>query len=76
MSTVAKRNSKLYGTCLEVVAATSLYVCLRIFVSQVEDVPSFGMGHSLGSVIHLLIGRFIVHALSVTLKLGMPGINL
>lgn len=76
MSTVAKRNSKLYGTHVEVAAATLLYVCLRIFLSQVEDVPSFGMGHSLGSVIHLLIGRFIVHALSIMLKLGVPGINL
>ncbi|XP_057773931.1 uncharacterized protein LOC130993172 [Salvia miltiorrhiza] len=30
--------------------------CLRSLRETVEDVPSFGIGHSLGSVIHLLIG--------------------
>ncbi|XP_051122360.1 uncharacterized protein LOC127245484 [Andrographis paniculata] len=30
--------------------------CLRSLQESVEDVPTFGIGHSLGSVIHLLIG--------------------
>ncbi|KAL3649923.1 hypothetical protein CASFOL_006326 [Castilleja foliolosa] len=30
--------------------------CLRYLRETVEDIPSFGIGHSLGSVIHLLIG--------------------
>ncbi|XP_042057837.1 uncharacterized protein LOC121802276 isoform X1 [Salvia splendens] len=30
--------------------------CMRSLKDTVEDVPSFGIGHSLGSVIHLLIG--------------------
>lgn len=30
--------------------------CLRSLKETIEDVPSFGIGHSLGSVIHLLIG--------------------
>ncbi|GAB2275668.1 hypothetical protein Dimus_010424 [Dionaea muscipula] len=35
--------------------------CLRHFHDSVSEVPSFGIGHSLGSVIHLLIGsRFAV----------------
>lgn len=29
---------------------------LRCLVVQIEDLPIFGIGHSLGSVIHLLIG--------------------
>ncbi|KAJ0666678.1 putative alpha/Beta hydrolase [Helianthus annuus] len=35
--------------------------CLRSLDETVQDLPSFGIGHSLGSVIHLLIGsRFAV----------------
>ncbi|KAI5015426.1 hypothetical protein ZWY2020_056816 [Hordeum vulgare] len=30
--------------------------CLRNLVEPVNDLPTFGVGHSLGSVIHLLIG--------------------
>ncbi|GMI67561.1 hypothetical protein like AT5G47860 [Hibiscus trionum] len=30
--------------------------CLRFLQETVHDVPTFGIGHSLGSVIHLLIG--------------------
>ncbi|EEC77228.1 hypothetical protein OsI_15775 [Oryza sativa Indica Group] len=30
--------------------------CLRNMVEPVNDLPTFGVGHSLGSVIHLLIG--------------------
>ncbi|KAJ6943908.1 hypothetical protein NC652_009364 [Populus alba x Populus x berolinensis] len=30
--------------------------CLRFLQETVQDVPTFGIGHSLGSVIHLLIG--------------------
>ncbi|KAJ0047056.1 hypothetical protein Pint_05518 [Pistacia integerrima] len=30
--------------------------CLRFLQETVQDLPTFGMGHSLGSVIHLLIG--------------------
>ncbi|KAK9674500.1 hypothetical protein RND81_12G236800 [Saponaria officinalis] len=30
--------------------------CLRSLQDTVEDLPTFGIGHSLGSVIHLLIG--------------------
>ncbi|KAM3324776.1 hypothetical protein P3S67_005928 [Capsicum chacoense] len=30
--------------------------CLRFLQERVEDLPIFGIGHSLGSVIHLLIG--------------------
>lgn len=30
--------------------------CLRFLQDTVNDVPTFGIGHSLGSVIHLLIG--------------------
>ncbi|CAI9778198.1 unnamed protein product [Fraxinus pennsylvanica] len=30
--------------------------CLRVLQETVEDLPTFGIGHSLGSVIHLLIG--------------------
>ncbi|XP_047340679.1 uncharacterized protein LOC124944468 [Impatiens glandulifera] len=30
--------------------------CLRSLQESVEDLPTFGIGHSLGSVIHLLIG--------------------
>ncbi|KAK4413619.1 hypothetical protein Salat_2774700 [Sesamum alatum] len=30
--------------------------CLRYLQETVEDIPTFGIGHSLGSVIHLLIG--------------------
>ncbi|XP_047322466.1 uncharacterized protein LOC124926313 [Impatiens glandulifera] len=30
--------------------------CLRSLQESVQDLPSFGIGHSLGSVIHLLIG--------------------
>ncbi|KAI7724604.1 hypothetical protein M8C21_015465 [Ambrosia artemisiifolia] len=30
--------------------------CLRSLPETVQDLPSFGIGHSLGSVIHLLIG--------------------
>lgn len=30
--------------------------CLRFFQDTVQDLPTFGIGHSLGSVIHLLIG--------------------
>ncbi|KAL3835766.1 hypothetical protein ACJIZ3_010502 [Penstemon smallii] len=30
--------------------------CLRCLQETVEDIPTFGIGHSLGSVIHLLIG--------------------
>ncbi|PWA86989.1 alpha/Beta hydrolase fold protein [Artemisia annua] len=30
--------------------------CLRALQETVQDLPSFGIGHSLGSVIHLLIG--------------------
>ncbi|KAJ6703283.1 hypothetical protein OIU85_029272 [Salix viminalis] len=36
--------------------------CLRFLQETVQDVPTFGIGHSLGSVIHLLIGsRYAVH---------------
>ncbi|KAL7142122.1 hypothetical protein ABFS83_08G102100 [Erythranthe nasuta] len=30
--------------------------CLRYLQETVEDIPTFGIGHSLGSVVHLLIG--------------------
>lgn len=30
--------------------------CLRLLQETVQDLPTFGIGHSLGSVIHLLIG--------------------
>lgn len=30
--------------------------CLRLLSENVNDLPTFGVGHSLGSVIHLLIG--------------------
>ncbi|GLT46957.1 hypothetical protein SLA2020_206820 [Shorea laevis] len=30
--------------------------CLRFLQETVQDLPTFGLGHSLGSVIHLLIG--------------------
>ncbi|GLU06629.1 hypothetical protein SLE2022_236460 [Rubroshorea leprosula] len=30
--------------------------CLRFLQETVQDIPTFGIGHSLGSVIHLLIG--------------------
>ncbi|GMH10817.1 hypothetical protein Nepgr_012658 [Nepenthes gracilis] len=30
--------------------------CLRVLRDSVNDLPTFGVGHSLGSVIHLLIG--------------------
>ncbi|KZV57486.1 hypothetical protein F511_35211 [Dorcoceras hygrometricum] len=30
--------------------------CLRSLKETVEDIPTFGIGHSLGSVVHLLIG--------------------
>ncbi|KAL8534952.1 hypothetical protein ACS0TY_010832 [Phlomoides rotata] len=30
--------------------------CLRYLKETIEDLPTFGIGHSLGSVIHLLIG--------------------
>ncbi|CAK9162715.1 unnamed protein product [Ilex paraguariensis] len=30
--------------------------CLRVLQETVQDLPTFGIGHSLGSVIHLLIG--------------------
>ncbi|XP_073316079.1 uncharacterized protein [Primulina huaijiensis] len=30
--------------------------CLRSLQETVEDIPTFGIGHSLGSVVHLLIG--------------------
>lgn len=32
---------------------------LRCLIVQIEDLPIFGLGHSLGSVIHLLIGTAI-----------------
>lgn len=31
--------------------------CCRSLQEEVQDLPSFGIGHSLGSVIHLLIGN-------------------
>ncbi|CAD5177983.1 unnamed protein product [Musa acuminata subsp. malaccensis] len=31
--------------------------CIRFLQDSVNDLPTFGVGHSLGSVIHLLIGR-------------------
>lgn len=31
-------------------------IALKCFLWQVQDLPTFGIGHSLGSVIHLLIG--------------------
>ncbi|KAG6503428.1 hypothetical protein ZIOFF_035741 [Zingiber officinale] len=33
--------------------------CLRFLQDSVNDLPTFGIGHSLGSVIHLLIGSFL-----------------
>lgn len=37
----------------------SVYGNISCFFSQqVQDLPSFGIGHSLGSLIHLLIGNF------------------
>ncbi|GKV52222.1 hypothetical protein SLEP1_g58811 [Rubroshorea leprosula] len=30
--------------------------CLRFLQETVQDIPTFGIGHSLGLVIHLLIG--------------------
>ncbi|KMZ74791.1 hypothetical protein ZOSMA_122G00590 [Zostera marina] len=30
--------------------------CLRVLPDSVSDLPTFGVGHSLGSVVHLLIG--------------------
>ncbi|KAL8459287.1 hypothetical protein ACS0TY_036685 [Phlomoides rotata] len=37
--------------------------CLRYLKEIIGDLPTFGIGHSLGSVIHLLIGWLIVCAL-------------
>ncbi|KAK4380539.1 hypothetical protein RND71_002401 [Anisodus tanguticus] len=37
--------------------------CLRFLQERVQDLPVFGIGHSLGSVIHLLIGNFVFSAL-------------
>ncbi|KAG8474817.1 hypothetical protein CXB51_031501 [Gossypium anomalum] len=34
--------------------------CLRFLQETVHDLPTFGIGHSLGSVIHLLIGITII----------------
>lgn len=37
--------------------------CLRLLQEEVHDLPTFGIGHSLGSVIHLLIGsRYAVQS--------------
>jgi hypothetical protein len=33
----------------------------KLLILQVQDIPTFGIGHSLGSVIHLLIGKEVLH---------------
>lgn len=49
--------------------------CLRSLQESVQDIPTFGIGHSLGSVIHLLIGcvsYFYIYYSAVT---RLPRIN-
>lgn len=69
MSSVSTRNSESISDLQNLFCFLPKFLLLKFLCAQVRDLPTFGIGHSLGSLVHLLIG--ITRSFSVIALLGM-----